>query len=52
MKRKVIIGLCVFAAFILLLPHPMDCDDGGSVCYEAPLYSVTGTFAASERKRT
>ncbi len=46
MKRKVIIGLCILAAFILLFPHSaMYYDDGGSVRYEAPLYSVTKVHA-------
>ncbi len=45
MKRKIIIGLCILASFLLLFPHPSDCDDGGSVCYEAPLYSVTKVHA-------
>ena len=42
MKKKTIIVLCiVVVALILLVPIPMHLKDGGSVKYNALLYSVT-----------
>lgn len=40
MKKKVIVGLCVVVAVILLCPIPMKMEDGGTVVYKAPLYKV------------
>lgn len=40
MKKKVIIGLCILLAFVLLLPIPRHLKDGGTVEYNAILYSV------------
>lgn len=42
MKRKIILGLCLLAAFIMLFPFPVGMvDDGGTVVYGSALYSVT-----------
>ena len=40
MKKKVLIGLCVLAALVLLCPQVGQLDDGGTVVYDAILYSV------------
>ncbi len=40
MKKKIIICLAVLAALVLLIPIPMRLKDGGSVVYQAVLYSV------------
>lgn len=39
-KRKVIFGLCALLTIILLLPIPLHLKDGGTVVYQAALYSV------------
>ena len=40
MKKKVMIGICVLLAIVLLLPIPMRLKDGGTVVYRAVLYQV------------
>lgn len=40
MKRKVMIGICVLLAIVLLVPIPMRLKDGGTVVYHAVLYQV------------
>lgn len=40
MKKKVIIGICIVLAIILLTPIPMRLKDGGTVVYNAILYQV------------
>ena len=40
MKKKVIIGICVLLAIVLLIPIPMRLKDGGTVAYNAILYRV------------
>lgn len=40
MKKKVIIGICILLAIILLIPIPMRLKDGGTVAYNAVLYRV------------
>lgn len=40
MKKKIIVGLCVVVAVILLCPIPMKMEDGGTVVYKALLYKV------------
>lgn len=39
-KKIVIFGLCVLLTIILLVPIPLHLKDGGTVVYEAALYSV------------
>ena len=39
MKRKLLIGLCILLA-ILLIPVPLHLKDGGTVIYNAILYRV------------
>lgn len=41
MKKKVIIGLCILTAFILLFPVIGWYGDGGTIEYRALLYCVT-----------
>ena len=40
MKKKVIIGICILLAIVLLIPIPMRLKDGGTVAYNAILYRV------------
>jgi len=40
MKKKVIIGICILLAIVLLIPAPLSLKDGGTVKYEAILYQV------------
>ena len=40
MKKKVMIGICVLLAFVLLVPIPMRLKDGGTVVYRAVLDQV------------
>ena len=40
MKKKVMIGICVLLAIVLLVPIPMRLKDGGTVVYNAVLYQV------------
>ena len=40
MKKKVMIGICVLPATVLLVPIPMRLKDGGTVVYHAVLYQV------------
>ena len=40
MKKKVMIGIRVLLAIVLLVPIPMRLKDGGTVVYHAVLYQV------------
>ena len=40
MEKKVMIGICVLLAIVLLVPIPMRLKDGGTVVYHAVLYQV------------
>ena len=40
MKKKVMIGICVLLAIVLLVPIPMRLKEGGTVVYHAVLYQV------------
>ena len=40
MKKKVMIGICVLLAIVLLVPIPLRLKDGGTVVYHAVLYQV------------
>ena len=40
MKKKVMIGICVLLAIVLLVLIPMRLKDGGTVVYRAVLYQV------------
>jgi len=39
-KKKIIIGVCILLAVVLLVPIPMRLKDGGTVAYNALLYRV------------
>ena len=39
-KKKIIIGLSILLAILLLIPIPMRLKDGGTVVYKAILYKV------------
>ena len=41
MKKKIIIAISVLLAIVLLCPIPMRLRDGGTVKYQALLYSVS-----------
>lgn len=41
MKKKVMIGIGIVLAIILLCPIPLRLKDGGTVKYQAVLYSVS-----------
>ena len=41
MKKKVLIGISILLAIVLLCPIPMRLKDGGTVRYQAVLYSVS-----------
>lgn len=40
MKKKIIIGICIFGAIICVIPTRMHLEDGGTVVYKAILYEV------------
>ena len=40
MKKKVMIGICVLLAIVLLVPIPMRLKDGGTVVYRSVLDQV------------
>lgn len=40
MKKKIIIGISILLAIVLLIPIPMRLKDGGTVVYNAILYRV------------
>ena len=40
MKKIIIITICVLLAIILLIPIPLRLKDGGTVVYQAVLYSI------------
>ena len=40
MKKKVMIGISVLLAIVLLVPIPMRLKDGGTVAYRAVLYQI------------
>lgn len=40
MKKKLIIGICIFLIAVLLIPIPMRLKDGGTVRYNAILYTI------------
>ena len=44
MKKKVMIGICVLLAIVLLVPIPMRLKDGGTVVYHAILYQVEDEY--------
>lgn len=41
MKKKVIIGVFILLAIIILFPVPLRLKDGGTIKYQAILYSVS-----------
>lgn len=45
MKKKVIIGVSVLIVIILLFPIPLRLKDGGTIKYQAILYSVSDTHS-------
>lgn len=50
MKKKMMIIIClVLAALVLLVPIPLRYKDGGTVSYNAVLYSVTKVHSITSR---
>ena len=41
MKKKIIAAICILLAIVLLIPIPMRMKDGGTVKYQAVLYSIS-----------
>ena len=41
MKKKIVMAVCIFVVIVLLIPIPMRMKDGGTVKYQAMLYSVS-----------
>ena len=41
MKKNVITAICTLVVIVLLIPIPMRMKDGGTVKYQAVLYSVS-----------
>ncbi len=41
MKKKIIVAITILLAIVLLCPIPMRLKDGGTVKYQALLYSVS-----------
>ncbi|RRD95230.1 hypothetical protein EII17_04100 [Clostridiales bacterium COT073_COT-073] len=41
MKKRIVLAICVILVIILLVPIPMRLKDGGTVKYQALLYSVS-----------
>lgn len=39
--KKLLAGVCIALALVLLIPTPLRLKDGGSVAYRAQLYTVT-----------
>ena len=46
MKKKVMIGICVLLAIVILVPITMRLKDGGTVVYRAVLYQVEDVHRA------
>lgn len=40
MKKKLLIGFCVFLAIVCLLPRRIHLEDGGTVVHKAILYQI------------
>lgn len=41
MKKKIIVAISILLAIVLLCPIPMQLKDGGTVKYQALLYSIS-----------
>lgn len=41
MKKKIITAICILLVIVLLIPIPMRMKDGGTVKYQAVLYSIS-----------
>ena len=41
MKKKIIIAVCILIAVVLLFPIPLRLKDGGTIKYQAILYSIS-----------
>ena len=48
MKKKIIICIAVVVALVLMIPIPMRLKDGGSVVYQAVLYSVKDVHSLNQ----
>ena len=47
MKRKILTGICIVLLAALLIPIPLRLKDGGTVQYQAALYSVSNVHRLS-----
>ena len=50
MRKKVVTGICILLAIVLLIPIPMRLKDGGTVVYNAILYQVENVHRIHVRK--
>ena len=41
MKKKILVAICILLAIVLLFPIPLRMKDGGTVKYQAALYSIS-----------
>ena len=40
MRKNLVIVICIFLSLVLLIPIPLHLKDGGTVIYQAILYSI------------
>ena len=50
MKKKIIIAICILVMLVLLVPIPMRMKDGGTIKYQALLYSVSDVHRLAPSK--
>ena len=50
MKKKVIAAICILLVMVLLVPIPMRMKDGGTVKYQAVLYSISDVHRLAPSK--
>ena len=51
MKKKVITTVCILLSALLLIPIPLRLRDGGTVKYQAVLYSVSDGIVSLLQKK-
>ena len=50
MKKRVIITLCILFVIVLLCPIPLRMKDGGTIKYQALLYSISDVHRLAPSK--
>lgn len=51
MKKKVIATICILFAILLFVPIPMQIKNGGTIKYQAILYSISDVHRLTPDKR-